>query len=380
MPEREEATHRRGAAIRTNLTSVGAMLVALAGCGGGGGEDAGGDPGMDSGRPDALAIAELDAARDATATEDGFVVPDAFVGDDAPLEPDAPRTDLALHGYAQKGPFLPGSRVTIIGLDERLYPTGDTFLSETYGPLGEYDAGSLAPGLYQVEVSGRTRAESGSGPEITLRAIAAADEEGLVTASVTAITHLTTPRIRQLVRDGMDLDDARLQAEAELRVALDVTVDGFDPGPIGTHVWPTPTTIACASRTRMASTPTRTAMATSATSPRWASARQASLRSSTTGACTATRPVVQPRVPWAVRAHTRAGSSRQDPSAPRATRRVVVGRRATSPLAIPARMAPRAWSATAPRSSRASRTSARPTRRSAPARTSVATASTATPA
>lgn len=173
---------------------------------------------------------------------------DAAEGQDAPSETDsppaldAPATASALHGYAQKGPFLPGSRVTVIRLDALLYPTGATYLSETYGSLGEYDVGSLAAGLHQVEVAGQTRPEApgaGPTPEITLRAIAAADDGGMITASVTAITHLTTPRIRVLVREGMDLDAARLQAETELRLSLDVTIDAFDPGPIGTAAWVT---------------------------------------------------------------------------------------------------------------------------------------------
>ncbi len=182
---------------------------------------------------------ELDAGSDAASDD----APDA-ASDDAPVV-DAAMLDAGprrvLHGFAQKGPFSAGSSVTVTALDADLYPTGDTFSTETYGPLGEFDLGGLDPGTYQIDVTGTYDSEGWltvSSDPITLRAIATTDFASAITASVTVITHLTTPRIRVLVRAGMPLEDARLQAEQELIVGLGVTIPGFDPGPIGTVATP----------------------------------------------------------------------------------------------------------------------------------------------
>lgn len=190
--------------------------------------------------PDAtdLDATDLDTSTSDAAVDDATAFVDA-AEDDAATTDAGPRT--ALHGFAQKGPFAAGSRVVVTALDASLYPTGETFNTETYGPLGEYDLGGLEPGTYQIDVTGHYNSEAGlrvSDAEITLRAIATTDVSSAITASVTILTHLTTPRIRVLVRAGTLLDAARLQAEQELLAGLAVTIPTFDPGPIGTTVTP----------------------------------------------------------------------------------------------------------------------------------------------
>jgi hypothetical protein len=173
---------------------------------------------------------------------------------DAPVAEDAARSDVPsdaasndaasgdagprewIHGLAQKGPFAPGSRVSVAALDDLLFPTGTILTTETFGPWGEFELRSLAGMLYQVEISGDAHDERNPGAYeegLVLRAIVSPDSRGALTSSATVVTHLITPRLRVLVRGGMEIEAARRQAESELRVGLGVTIPSFDPGPIG---------------------------------------------------------------------------------------------------------------------------------------------------
>jgi hypothetical protein len=90
------------------------------------------------------AVQGLDAAE---ALDGATLVPDtALVRDTGTDTVDGASDDVALdaathdagprnvlRGYAQKGPFIAGSRVTIIALDSELFPTGATYLTETVG-------------------------------------------------------------------------------------------------------------------------------------------------------------------------------------------------------------------------------------------------------
>ncbi len=157
---------------------------------------------------------------------------------DAPIDDAATGPD-SIRGYAQKGPFVPGSRVSVIALDEMLFPTGASYMTETFGPLGEFELRALPDVVYQIEVTGPVVHEYDIGNEepVTLRAIVRRSPAGGIDGSVTVITHLITPRLRVLVREGMPLEAARAEAERELRDGLDLTVPAFDPGPIGGHTF-----------------------------------------------------------------------------------------------------------------------------------------------
>lgn len=214
------------------MVVVAGMLAA--GCGGPSQER---DAGLDAGAPqidgdvpsvDAVMVDSADVA--VTPDSADVAAPDASMVD-APWDA-GPRN--ALRGYAQKGPFAPGSRVTVIALDAELFPTGDTFLTETVGDLGEFELRSLPTGNYQLEVTGEAADVNGLyDGDWTLRAITQTDHAGALSASISVVTHLITPRIRVLVRAGASLEAARIQAEQELAREVDLTYPGFDPGPIG---------------------------------------------------------------------------------------------------------------------------------------------------
>jgi hypothetical protein len=126
--------------------------------------------------------------------------------------------------------------VSVAALDELLFPTGTILTTETFGPWGEFELRSLAGTLYQVEIHGDAHDERSPGgyeEGLVLRAIVSPDSRGALTSSATVVTHLITPRLRVLVRGGMEIEAARRQAESELRVGLAVTIPSFDPGPIG---------------------------------------------------------------------------------------------------------------------------------------------------
>lgn len=123
-------------------------------------------------------------------------------------------------GFAQKGPFLKGSDVTIIELSENLTPTGKTFFSTIEDNFGYFSMPDVsfesqyiqvkAEGKYYNEVLGGVSAFN----EITLYAIASISETSTINANI--ITHLIQARLLTLINGGMDYSTSKNQAFNEL--------------------------------------------------------------------------------------------------------------------------------------------------------------------
>lgn len=143
--------------------------------------------------------------------------------------------DVQLQGAIAKGPFVLGSTVEVSTLDASGTPTGDLFQTQTNDDLGTFSvdvsgSGTIsieAVGFYYNEVEGDL-----SDGFLTLRAYAELTDDGVQEVHVNVVTHLVHARVREL-STTMALADAVLQAEAELKAALGVGVDGFDPGAPG---------------------------------------------------------------------------------------------------------------------------------------------------
>lgn len=129
-----------------------------------------------------------------------------------------PSLDFEISGLVQKGPFIRGASITIQELNEELSPTGRTFSTETVDDFGRFAVDVelefpyvevTADGYYYDEISGQL-----SQSRLTLRAISHVSSEGFVNVNV--LTHLSRPRIRQLVKEGMAFEDARLLAEEQV--------------------------------------------------------------------------------------------------------------------------------------------------------------------
>lgn len=125
-----------------------------------------------------------------------------------------------LSGHAQKGPFLMGSEVTIIELDDGLGPTGKVFFSTIEDNFGYFSFPDVefrsnyvqlkVEGEYYNEVIGGVNSLS----EIILQSIVDISDNS--TININIITHLVQARTLQLVKNGMDYSSAYEQAYHEL--------------------------------------------------------------------------------------------------------------------------------------------------------------------
>ncbi|MDR2972268.1 MAG: hypothetical protein LBU83_10120, partial [Bacteroidales bacterium] len=132
------------------------------------------------------------------------------------------------NGYAQKGPFVNGSSVTISELKENLDQTGKTYSSTISDNLGSFEQKNIelvscyvalkADGFYFNEISGET-----SGAPMTLYALT--DIEAVNSANVNVLTHLEKPRVEYLVKQQrMNFSAAKKQAQREV-----LAIFGFEP-------------------------------------------------------------------------------------------------------------------------------------------------------
>ena len=121
-------------------------------------------------------------------------------------------------GSVQKGPFTQGTTITIQALDEKLDPTGKNYSTKTTDDAGLFAIGSqiecryveiIATGYYFNEIEGKV-----SSSTLTLRSLSDLNEEGKT--NVNLLTTLESDRMRELVRGGKTVAEARKQAEEEI--------------------------------------------------------------------------------------------------------------------------------------------------------------------
>ncbi|MCL2290007.1 MAG: hypothetical protein FWC34_04790 [Bacteroidetes bacterium] len=133
-----------------------------------------------------------------------------------------------LSGYAQKGPLVIGSSVTIAELNASYQQTGKTYHASISNNLGSFELNNIelasqyielkADGYYFNEVSGQT-----SGGTLTLYALA--DIENVNSVNVNVLTHLEKPRIEYLTKQqGVSFAAAKRQAQQEI-----LAIFGFTP-------------------------------------------------------------------------------------------------------------------------------------------------------
>lgn len=144
---------------------------------------------------------------------------------------DYPGSRNSVNGSIQKGPFVEGSTISIQELDDNLNPTGKYYSTTTKDDFGRYSLGSeigskyveiIADGYYYNECTGQI-----SNSPITLRAIS--DVSGTSDVNVNLLTTLESERIRNLVRGGTSIDEARKRAEREVLAVFGIN-RGSDAG------------------------------------------------------------------------------------------------------------------------------------------------------
>lgn len=126
----------------------------------------------------------------------------------------------SIEGYAQKGPFIVGTDVTVSELSEDLYPTGRVFFATILNDEGYFELPGvvLASQYVQIKVRGRYFSETGGyvpTEELTLYSLA--DVTNSETINVNILTHLEKERVEYLVQEeNKSFNVAKAQAKTEL--------------------------------------------------------------------------------------------------------------------------------------------------------------------
>ncbi len=130
-----------------------------------------------------------------------------------------------LTGYAQKGPFINGSSVTVYDLQSDLSPTGKSFNAQITDNKGTFQLSNIslssnyvslrADGFYHNEISGQQ-----SAAQITLYALS--DITGKSDINVNLLTHLEKPRVEYLMKNGKSFADSKIQAQKEILAIFNI--------------------------------------------------------------------------------------------------------------------------------------------------------------
>lgn len=126
----------------------------------------------------------------------------------------------SIEGYAQKGPFIVGTDVTVSELSEDLYPTGRVFFATILNDEGYFELPGvvLASPYVQIKVRGRYFSETGGyipTEELTLYSLA--DVTNSETINVNILTHLEKERVEYLVQEeNASFNEAKAQAQEEI--------------------------------------------------------------------------------------------------------------------------------------------------------------------
>jgi hypothetical protein len=128
-------------------------------------------------------------------------------------------------GFAQKGPFVSGSSITVYDLQSDLSPTGMAFNSQINDNQGSFELSNIplssgfvnlrADGFYFNEILG-----SQSTAQITLYALS--EITGDSNINVNLMTHLEKSRVEYLMKNGSSFSDSKIQAQAEILAIFNI--------------------------------------------------------------------------------------------------------------------------------------------------------------
>jgi outer membrane protein assembly factor BamB len=147
---------------------------------------------------------------------------------------------VTIKGGIQKGPFILGSSVDAYPVDELGEAiSGDSFHTETMSDQGDFKLVIPEPGKVLLEAQGYYYNEvrgALSTSQLTLRALAYVTEAVEQNVYVNLVTHLTRDRIKKLLAQGKELNQAIIQAELELVRNLGLGGSNFSAGATGVHM------------------------------------------------------------------------------------------------------------------------------------------------
>lgn len=132
---------------------------------------------------------------------------------------------VTLQGFAQKGPFINGSSVTIYDLKTDLTPTGKTYNTQIKDNKGTFGIDNVslssnfvslrADGFYYNEILGKQ-----SVSQITLYALT--DILDHTNVNINLLTHLEKPRVEYLMKTGLSFSESKKQAQKEILAIFNI--------------------------------------------------------------------------------------------------------------------------------------------------------------
>ncbi|MCE9538309.1 MAG: hypothetical protein K8R85_03710 [Bacteroidetes bacterium] len=135
-----------------------------------------------------------------------------------------------IKGVVQKGPFISGTSIQIIELNENLNQTGRTYTTQIINNSGAFSISGIelispyvclrADGFYFNEITGEQ-----STSQITLYALS--ETSNFASLNVNPITTLIKSRIEYLVGQGLAYSVAKKQSEGELLKIFNITKNDF---------------------------------------------------------------------------------------------------------------------------------------------------------
>lgn len=139
------------------------------------------------------------------------------------LTPDTFKTHI--EGFAQKGPFISGSSVTVFDLDQDLSPSGKTYFSQISDNRGSFELNDIelssnlvflkADGFYFNEITGKE-----SDAQISLLALS--DITNQENININILTTLEKARVEYLVANGQTFSESKEQAQNEILSAFGI--------------------------------------------------------------------------------------------------------------------------------------------------------------
>lgn len=137
----------------------------------------------------------------------------------------------SITGFAQKGPFINGTSITISELDNDLSQTGKTFLTQITDNKGGFTASNLvlaspyvnlrADGFYFNEITGEQ-----SAAQITLNALSDISDKNSI--NVNLLSSLEKPRTEYLIKHGSGFNEAKTQAQSEVLSLFNIQKEGME--------------------------------------------------------------------------------------------------------------------------------------------------------
>ena len=112
---------------------------------------------------------------------------------------------VLIEGAVQKGPFIVGSTVLINRLDDRGRSTPSTLLAEIEDSIGSFSFETTERGPVQIVATGYYFSEltgQVSDGQLTLKALYEVDTDARQIAHVNILTHLINDRVLELIADG----------------------------------------------------------------------------------------------------------------------------------------------------------------------------------